>query len=245
MHRLLLPLGFALLIALTTLASCLQTRGRAAQSLRTGNTLSPTADRGLGSQEHYDRVMTSAFCGECHPAIYAEHELNTHGRAYSDNEVRLATGNFQVSDCIRCHTPRPIFETGLVNNPQRRHYGLEDGNSCMTCHWQQDTDYSQFVGGADCKSAFDPRVGDVDACSTCHKNHGTPYQWETSPNGKEAGRTCISCHMKRVERPVAVGGPVRRVYSHAFPGARDTDHVRTAYDTKPRSTASLPSISAS
>ncbi|MEC7724261.1 MAG: hypothetical protein VYD05_02025, partial [Planctomycetota bacterium] len=33
-----------------------------------------------------------------------------------------------------------------------------------------------------------------------------------------------------VTRPIAVGGPVRRVYSHAFPGARDVDHVRSAYD---------------
>jgi HEAT repeat protein len=230
MNRLLLPLSVASVIALTTLASCLQTRGRNAQVLRGGNTLAPTASTGLGSQAHYDRVMTSAFCGECHPAIYAEHELNTHGRAYTDNEVRLATGNFRTANCIRCHTPRPIFETGNGNNPRRRHFGLEDGNSCMTCHWQQDTDYSQFVGGADCKTAFHPDVGTVDACAACHKNHGTPYQWEKSPEGKLAGRTCISCHMKRVTRPIAVDGPVRRVYSHAFPGARDVDHVRSAYD---------------
>ena len=230
MNRLLLPLSIASVIALTTLASCLQTRGRDVQVLRGGNTLAPTASTGLGSQAHYDRVMTSAFCAECHPAIYAEHELNTHGRAYTDNEVRLATGNFRTANCIRCHTPRPIFETGVGNNPRRRHFGLEDGNSCMTCHWQQDTDYSRFVGGADCKTAFHPDVGTVDACASCHKNHGTPYQWEKSPEGKLAGRTCVSCHMKRVTRPVAVGGPVRRVYSHAFPGARDVDHVRSAYE---------------
>lgn len=230
MKRLLLPLSIASLIALTTLASCLQTRGRGVEVLRGGNTLSPSTSEGLGSQAHYDKVMKSAFCAECHPAIYAEHELNTHGRAYSDNEVRLATGNFRTANCIRCHTPRPIFETGVGNNPRRRHFGLEDGNSCMTCHWQEGSDYSQFVGGAECRTAFHPDVGTVDACASCHKNHGTPYQWEKSPQGKLAGRTCISCHMKRVTRPVAVGGPVRRVYSHAFPGARDVDHVRSAYD---------------
>lgn len=63
MNRLLLPLSVASVIALTTLASCLQTRGRNAQVLRGGNTLAPTASTGLGSQAHYDRVMTSAFCG--------------------------------------------------------------------------------------------------------------------------------------------------------------------------------------
>ena len=228
--RLLAPLAIALTIAITTLGSCLQTR---AHSNSGGNTLAlsgtTTTTTLPGSQAHYDKVMTSAFCGTCHPAIYAEHELNTHGRAYTDSEVRMATGHFQTADCIRCHTPRPIFETGIGNNPQRRHFGLEDGNSCMTCHWQQDTDYSQFVGGADCKTEFDPRVGEVEACATCHKNHGTPYQWEQSPNGKSAGRVCITCHMPRIKRAVAIGGPVRRVFSHRFPGARDEAHVKRAY----------------
>ena len=230
--RLLAPLAIVLTIAITTLSSCLQTRS--SQSLRARNSLTASGTTSamttMGTQAHYDKVMSSAFCASCHPAIYAEHELNTHGRAYTDPEVRMATGHFQTASCIQCHTPRPIFETGIGNNPQRRHYGLEDGNSCMTCHWQQDTDYSQFVGGPDCMSAFDPRVGEVDACAVCHKNHGTPYQWEKSPNGKAAGRTCISCHMPRIERPIAVGGPVRRVYSHRFPGARDEAHVKRAYD---------------
>jgi HEAT repeat protein len=184
----------------------------------------------LGSQTRYDLVMTSEFCGGCHTATYAEHTMNTHGRAFTDQEVRLATGNFETGDCIRCHTPRPIFETGNGMNPQRRFHGLEEGNTCMTCHWRQDVDYSRFTGGADCIGAFDPRVGEVEACGACHKNHGTPYQWEQSPNGKEAGRTCVTCHMKQVEREIAVGGPVRRVRSHVFPGARDEAHVRRAYD---------------
>jgi len=227
--RLLAPIAIVLTIAISTLSSCLQVRmtgGVGKELAPSGMTTDATL---LGTQAHYDKVMTSAFCGTCHPAIYAEHELNTHGRAYTDEEVRMATGHFQTANCIACHTPRPIFETGIGNNPQRRHFGLEDGNSCMTCHWQQDTDYTNFVGGADCISAFDDRVGEVEACAVCHKNHGTPYQWEKSPNGKSAGRTCITCHMPRVKRAVAIGGPVRRVYSHRFPGARDETQVRRAY----------------
>ncbi|MGE3172578.1 MAG: HEAT repeat domain-containing protein [Planctomycetota bacterium] len=189
-----------------------------------------TAAAALGTDAHRDQVMTSRFCADCHPAIYAEHQMNTHGRAFSDAEVRLATGNFDHGDCIRCHTPRPIFETGIGLNPQRRWYALEDGNSCMTCHWREGVDYSRFEGGADCITAFDPRVGTVEACASCHRNHGTPYQWELAPNGKESDRTCMTCHMKEVERPVAVGGPVRRVRSHVFPGARDVEHVARAYD---------------
>jgi len=188
----------------------------------------------LGTQAHRDRVMTSRFCGECHPAIYAEHAENTHGRAFTDPEPRLATGRFAQGDCIRCHTPRPIFETGIGQNPIRRYHNLEEGNTCMTCHQRSGYDYSRFEGGAECKTAFDPRVGTVEACASCHRNHGTPYQWELAPNGKQAGKKCIDCHMQRVRRPVAVGEQPRRVRSHVFPGSKNDAHVRKAYKYETR-----------
>ncbi|MBL8858002.1 MAG: HEAT repeat domain-containing protein [Planctomycetes bacterium] len=183
----------------------------------------------LGSVAHEQAVMKSSYCASCHPDAYAEHEQNTHGRAFTDEEVRLGTGRFSQADCIICHTPRPIFESGIGQNPIRRHHDLEEGNTCMTCHWQAGTDYSQFQGGADCKSGFDPRVGTVEACASCHRNHGTPYQWEQAPKGKAAGNVCIDCHMAVVERPIAVGGPVRAVHSHIFPGARSETQLRRAY----------------
>jgi HEAT repeat protein len=100
----------------------------------------------------------------------------------------------------------------------------------MTCHWREGTDYSRFQGGAECKTAFDPRVGSVEACASCHRNHGTPYQWEASPNGKIAGNLCIDCHMPLVERPPAVGEAPRSVHSHVFPASRSLSQLRRAYD---------------
>ncbi len=192
-------------------------------------TVEPAAEpAGLVADSEHD-VMESAFCAKCHPAIYAEHQQSTHGRAYSDAEVRLATGRFAHNDCIICHTPRPIFETGVGQNPRRRHYALEDGNACMTCHWKPDFNYAQFTGGAECTEAFHPEVGTVEACASCHRNHGTPYQWEKSPTGKDSGRTCMDCHMAQVERPIAVGGPIRKVRQHIFPGSRSEEQVRRAY----------------
>lgn len=174
-------------------------------------------------------VMESAFCAGCHPAAYAEHEQSTHGRAFSDEEVRLATARFAHQDCIVCHTPRPIFETGIGQNPKRRHHGLAEGNTCMTCHWRPDFDYARFEGGPECKDAFHPDVGTVEACASCHRNHGTPYQWEKAPTGKASGRVCMDCHMAEVERPVAVGGPVRTNHRHVFPGSRSVEQVNRAY----------------
>jgi len=175
-------------------------------------------------------VMESAFCAKCHPDAYAEHEQSTHGRAFTDEEVRLATARFAHQDCIICHTPRPIFETGIGLNPKRRFYDLEEGNSCMTCHWRPDYDYGAFEGGAQCRDAFHPDVGTVEACASCHRNHGTPFQWAKSPTGKVTGRVCMDCHMKEIERPIAVGGPVRTTHSHIFPGCRNVEHVNKAYD---------------
>ncbi len=189
----------------------------------------PPSQSGLGSTAHEQEVMKSSYCASCHPDAYAEHEQNTHGRAFTDEEVRLGTGRFSQADCIICHTPRPIFESGIGQNPIRRHFDLEEGNTCMTCHWKEGADYSRFTGGTECKTAFDPRVGTVEACASCHRNHGTPYQWELAPRGKAAGNVCIDCHMTVVQRPVAVGGPVKAVHSHAFPGGRSESQLRRAY----------------
>jgi HEAT repeat protein len=175
-------------------------------------------------------VMESAFCARCHVDQAAEHEQSTHGRAFTDEEVRLGTARFAHQDCIICHTPRPIFETGIGMNPKRRFHGLEEGNTCMTCHFRPDYDYSKFQGGAECKGAFHPDVGTVEACASCHRNHGTPYQWEKSPLGKAAGNECVDCHMQEVQRPIALGGPAVTTRSHVFPGSRDVAHVDKAYE---------------
>ena len=193
-----------------------------------------SADAAPARWRHSQEVMKSSYCASCHADIYAEHEQNTHGRAFTDEEVRLGTGRFSQADCIICHTPRPIFESGIGMNPIRRYHDLEEGNTCMTCHWKPEYDYGGFQGGADCKTAFDPRVGQVEACASCHRNHGTPYQWELAKNGNQAGHQCVDCHMPLVERPVAVGEKPRAVHSHVFPGARSVSQVARAYsyDTK-------------
>ncbi len=220
------------------LTACLEPQGRRSdegqRAVETiGSEAAPVVRELVASSPLQDpagpHVMESAFCAKCHPAIYAEHEQSTHGRAFTDAEVRLATARFDLRDCIRCHTPRPIFETGVGQNPTRRHYGLEEGNTCMSCHWTPEYDYSNFQGGSECSQAFHPDVGTVEACASCHRNHGTPYQWEKAPTGKATGRTCMDCHMAEVERPVAVGGPVRAVRTHIFPGSRSEKQVNRAY----------------
>ena len=225
-----LPLTHAVVLALcSSFSACLEPERNASsdepKTVQGAALVSSAAPARLGPD-----VMESAFCAKCHPDIYAEHEQSTHGRAFSDEEVRLATARFAHQDCIICHTPRPIFETGIGQNPKRRHYDLEEGNTCMSCHWRPGYDYTRFEGGAQCADAFHPDVGKVEACGSCHRNHGTPYQWAKSPTGQASGRTCMDCHMQEIERPIAVGGPLRTTHSHVFPGCRNEEHVRRAYD---------------
>ncbi|HEX5050453.1 MAG TPA: HEAT repeat domain-containing protein [Planctomycetota bacterium] len=183
----------------------------------------------LGTAAHRDAVMSSRFCADCHPAIYAEHRQNTHGRAFFDEEARLATRGFRREDCIRCHTPRPVFETGIGMTPMQRWTNLEEGNTCMSCHGRTGYDYGRFVGGAECRSAFEPEVGTVAHCATCHRIAGTPDQWSRAEHGNLAGRLCIDCHMPLVTRPVATGQPPRPVRSHVFPASSSESQLRRAY----------------
>jgi len=196
---------------------------------------SPQQDSGdtsvdvLGSPAHREAVLSSKFCADCHPAIYDEHQQNTHGLAFRDEEVRMATRGFRREDCIRCHTPRPVFETGIGMTPMQRWTNLEEGNTCVSCHGRPDYDYSRFLGGAECKVAFEPSVGTVEHCATCHRVAGTPDQWSRAKNGNEAGNECVSCHMPFVTRPVAVGQPPKRVRSHVFPASRSESQLQKAY----------------
>jgi len=183
----------------------------------------------LGTPEHREAVFSSRFCAGCHPAIYEEHRQNTHGLAFHDEEARLATRGFRREDCIRCHTPRPVFETGIGMTPMQRWTNLDEGNTCISCHGRSEYDYSRFVGGAECRAAFEPSVGTVEHCATCHRIAGTPDQWSRAEKGNLAGRVCVSCHMPPVMRPVAVGQPPRLVSSHLFPASRSESQLRRAY----------------
>jgi len=183
----------------------------------------------LGTQAHFDEVMKSTYCARCHPAIWAEHAENTHGRAFVDPEARIATRNMARADCVRCHTPRPITQTGIGRTPIARKHNLDEGNTCMTCHFSPDYDYRKFTGGPECRVAFSAEAENVKGCVSCHRIAGTPEQWSRAENGKQRGRTCMTCHMPTVVRPVAVGQKPRHVRSHLFAAGDNETMIRRAY----------------
>ena len=57
------------------------------------------------------------------------------------------------------------------------------------------------------------------------------YQTEFGLPGPNA-RSCQSCHMPEIERPVATGGPLRKGRQHLWRGGHDPDMVKRAVDIK-------------
>ena len=73
-----------------------------------------------GSKQNPDPVPASrdAFakaseCKACHAAEYDEWQQSMHGRAWTDPMVQALSNGFRMSECIDCHAPMPIHETGI------------------------------------------------------------------------------------------------------------------------------------
>ncbi len=178
---------------------------------------------------HAPLPTESRFCATCHPAIYAEHAAE-HARPRVPSTARRGWRRvtFRREDCIRCHTPRPVFETGIGMTPIRRYDEPRRGQHLHDVPLRRPAyDYSDFHGGPECKTAFDPRVGTVADCATCHRIAGTPEQWSRAPT-RQAGRarSAWTATCRVVERPVAVGEPPRLVRSPRLPGSRTTRAAR-------------------
>ena len=56
---------------------------------------------------------SSAQCRDCHAEVYREWEGSWHAKAWTDPDVRTLSNDFANTDCIDCHAPRPVFETGV------------------------------------------------------------------------------------------------------------------------------------
>jgi nitrate/TMAO reductase-like tetraheme cytochrome c subunit len=81
---------------------------------------------------------SSAQCAECHADVSAEWQQSWHAQAWNDEEVRKLSENFSNTDCIDCHAPQPVFETGIGNRPLARSTRRAEGVDCISCHQMKD-----------------------------------------------------------------------------------------------------------
>lgn len=204
-------------------------------------------DWGLSPIEGIGDNHSAKVCGTCHQAIAAEWALSTHRHAWNDPQFQgemTKSGNTWL--CRNCHTPtlraQPYWPVGLtdddverpilVENKKHDPSLMDEGITCVACHVRDG-----IVHGPGLEDSTSPHAVVADTayrsgqlCLRCHQaiaeypgktfvcTFNTGIEWENSPQA-QAGQTCVTCHMPTVERPVAVGGPVRTVRHHWFKGS--------------------------
>jgi cytochrome c554/c'-like protein len=175
----------------------------------------------------------SAVCRPCHADVWAEWSQSYHAMAFVDPEPRrpeLSDG-FKNKDCIPCHAPEPVLETGIGNRALARRVFLDEGVDCLACH---------RVGGgvatvrsgvsAPCNPVATAALGSVEHCAICHDQHNTVGEWRATAFAK-SGADCLACHMPAIERePRAPGAPKRKGRDHRSLAAHDPKLLASSSD---------------
>lgn len=186
-----------------------------------------------GSKAHMAAAQTrwesSAQCRDCHRDVYDEWQGSHHQIAFTNPEVRALSEDFRLEECKDCHLPRPLAVTGFGKRTLPRRTNFDEGVSCITCHLGPD---GGIVGRNDrpevpCKPVRNEQFLAVNACESCHNQHGTTDQWRASTFAKQ-GTDCSSCHMPAVDR-ARQDGSKRLGRGHVFPGCHDKAWLDKAY----------------
>lgn len=154
--------------------------------------------------------------------------------------------------CVNCHTPmvnqlerlvagledgaveKPIF----VDNPRFSKALQDDAITCGVCHVRDGQilgPYGDTIAPHPVKK--DDTLRSVEVCTQCHQAKAewrhialscvfdTGMEYAASGYGAE-GKTCQSCHMPDVTRPIATNGKPRTTRRHWFGGSLIPKHPR-------------------
>ncbi len=163
-------------------------------------------------------------CAKCHSEIAREVADSWHGQAFTDEDVLQLSKNFQDEQCVSCHAPTPIFQIGVGERVfarrERRHTGVD----CLSCHLREDGTVagSRGLTDAPCRPVVEKSLTRAVFCAGCHNQHWTVDEFMSWKAASGRPESCNSCHMGRVDRPIADGGPVRKnVATHRFEGGHE------------------------
>lgn len=163
---------------------------------------------------------SSEECRACHAAEYAQWSTSWHAQGWSDPEVRALSNDFANTDCIDCHAPRPVFETGIGERVLPRSARRGEGVDCIACHALPARHASgglvagtRDVPGAACRPTALRDLGSSAFCAVCHDQHDTTKQWKATDYAAR-GIGCVECHMKGRD--------------HTMAGGHDLDLVKSA-----------------
>jgi len=173
---------------------------------------------------------SSRQCQECHSAPYAEWEVSWHAQSWNDPEVRKLSGDFANTDCIDCHAPRPVLETGLGQRVLPRVARRVEGVDCLTCHLLPDGRIAGTIENpsAPCRPTERRELVQPEFCAPCHDQHGTVQQWKATPFAQQGPgfRNCVDCHM-----PFRDADPARG-RDHTMHGGHDPALLRAAAELR-------------
>ncbi|MBL8725244.1 MAG: hypothetical protein JNK49_14445 [Planctomycetes bacterium] len=174
------------------------------------------------------RWESSQQCRPCHDDVFAEWQGSHHQISFTNPEVRALSDDFRREECKDCHLPRPLAVTGFGKRTLPRNTHLDEGVSCVSCHLGTD---GGLVGRNDrpevpCKPKRSEEFLSVDACASCHNQHGTTDQWRSSHFAAQ-GTDCAACHMPEVAR-TRPDKSSRMGRNHRFPGAHDPEMLKRA-----------------
>ncbi len=193
--------------------------------------------------------LSAETCATCHVEIAKEWRTSVHSQAWVDPQYQAEiakSGNKWL--CLNCHTPlrsqqetlavglqeddveRPI----LVRNPTYDAGLRDEGITCAACHVRDGVVHGPGLAEGESIAPHpvkaDPAFRTTQVCERCHQAvatfpgksficvFDTGDEWREGPYDDE-GKGCIDCHMPSVERPAAVGGPVRKVGRHWWRGS--------------------------
>ena len=169
---------------------------------------------------------SSSQCIACHAEVGREWQTSWHAQSWTDPLPRAPdqSNNFANTDCIDCHAPRPIFETGVGKRVLPRNVRQVEGVDCLTCHLLPDGRVAGTIDApeAPCRPVQTRALRDPEFCAGCHNQHGTVDQWRASPY-PAAGQDCLACHAAEVARP---GGRTGR--DHAMLGGHSLALLQAA-----------------
>jgi hypothetical protein len=204
--------------------------------------------------------LKAESCGTCHTDIYNEWKTSIHAQAYTDPFFHAYwTKDKHTWVCLNCHAPLENQQPTLIKdiprdrveravqepNPRYDQEYQQEGVTCAACHVRDGVILGPFDDAkAPHPTKYDPMFRTTQLCYRCHSVVGGPAQfYNGGPCGtypeyedgywkKERGFICQNCHMPEIERPVAIGGPVRHGRQHLWRGGHDPAMVKRAIDVK-------------
>jgi len=211
--------------------------------------------------------LRAESCGQCHREIYEEWKTSIHAHAYEDPFFQAYwKKDKNIWVCLNCHTPLENQQPTLVKeiprgrvekaiqepNPQYDAEYQKESVTCAACHVRDGVIHGPFEDSvAPHPTKFDPNFRTAQVCYRCHNVVSGPAQfYNVGPCGtyaeyegrhwQERGYICQSCHMPEIERPVAVGGPIRKGRQHLWRGGHDPEMVKRAVAVEVKADTTAP-----